>query len=274
MARRGTWSRGSCQSIPLLVAVAVLLTVASVDGVAAPGDPGEVEAPPAAPGAEPSGGAAPALYQGAFWGLQVHGGTLWRVQAGQGEAPGPVVGISGRVATLLSLVDLQLSFLAGRYGAVDAGGEGVDVGRYSVGVQAHLHPFFVTHLRNTGFWYWWASIHLSVGADFDIIEVGRADARGLGFHIGLGSDIPLGNVSEGWGLWLGVGYRLKFLRPGSLGPGLDNFDEHAFLLTLAYRNNDITFARFPKPAELHDHDPIPPTRARVGGPRAAAFIGD
>jgi len=254
MTHKGTWRRPICQRIarpadgaPRHLLLAFVLVALSALGTAslAPTPARAAEIEPAAE-EEP-----PAQYFGAFWGLQLHTGLLLRADGGPDEGPGPLIGVSGRLATLLSLLDAELSFLTGRYTARDGDGAGVDVARYSVALAVHLHPFFIAHLQNDNFNFWRGALYLAIGAGVEVIS---ADAPGIdelhaafGWHLGAGTDIPLGDVKNGWGLWLGVSYRYGFLGADSGVPGLGDFDEHTILLTLGYRNNDIGFARFPRP---------------------------
>ena len=51
-------------------------------------------------------------YQGAFWSTQVHVGIT---SAGDGASVGPALGASFRLASILSLADLQLTVLGAKY---------------------------------------------------------------------------------------------------------------------------------------------------------------
>lgn len=239
MAAKGTWTRTICQRVGrVLIAFAVVCAPPAARGSDAVG----------ADGADDDEGA---LYFGAFWGVQVHTGLVLRADGGPGEGPGPLLGVSARIATLLSLLDLQLSGVTSRYTAHTTAGAGIDVARYSLGLDVHLHPFFIDHLQNDNFHFWKAAIYVAVGAGLEVIS---ADGDGsdeihpaFGWHLGAGTDIPLGDVTHDWGLWLGIAYRFGFLGAKSGVAGLGDFDEHTILLTLGYRNNDIGFARFPRP---------------------------
>ena len=59
--------------------------------------------------------AEPLGYQGAYWGLQAHFGMVLPDEA----SPGPTYGVSARLATLASLLDIQAMVLAGHYGRSD-----------------------------------------------------------------------------------------------------------------------------------------------------------
>lgn len=221
--------------------------------------------PARADGASPEG---PLLYQGAYWGVQVHSGLVLRLDAGEDDGPGLAFGASARLASILSIADFQLTLLGSSYTAATPGRGGsgsvgpagrVDVSRLSVGVEGHFHPLFMTVLKNDTFWYWLAGLYGSLGADLDVTGlegdgVDRSEVD-FGWHIGGGSDFPLTDPNKGWGIWVGVSYRLKFLRVDSGISGFRNFDEHTFMLTFAYRNNDIFFFRAPRPPEFDVRDP-------------------
>jgi hypothetical protein len=202
-------------------------------------------------------------YQGAYWGLQVHTGALYRMFARSGDLPGPLFGASARLASVLSIADLQLAALGGYYRASASDGTQADIGRVSVGLELHGHPLFITILQNEPLWYWVAGLYGTLGVDFELTTISaggepRVEAD-FGWHLGAGMDIPLNDPNQGWGLWLGLGYALKFLHVDTGLPGLGNFNEHTFVVTLAYRNNDILFARLPRPSELDYRDPELPT---------------
>ena len=228
--------------VPALCLVAALVTTspARADG----GDTG----PP------------PYRYQGTYWALQAHTGVVARFDPLPRETPGPLYGASIRLASFLSLLDVQAGFLGSAYSTSALDGATVGVSRWSVGVEGHFHPLMITILRNNTFWYWVAGIYLAGGIDLDITQL---DPRGhtgrtefdVGWHLGGGSDFPLTDPNEGWGLWLGVQYKLRLLQVASADLGLGAFHEHAFLLTIGYRNNDVFFFRGPRPDELDYRDP-------------------
>ena len=199
------------------------------------------------------------LYQGAYWSLQGHVGLLARASPKSAEAPGPLIGASARFAAVLSLLDLQAHFFAGLYEATAGSGTPVSVGRYSLGLEARFHPFLITILSNSTFFYWLAGLYGSGGADLDITTLKprggpvRTDVN-VGWTIGAGSDFPLTDPNEGWGVWIGAQYKRKFLGVRSEDLSLGAFDEHLFMLTLAYRNNDIHWFRVPRPAEIRHRD--------------------
>ncbi len=233
---KGTRRSALCQTLCVLaIALAPTLARGSTEGTATEGGP---------------------RYNGGFWGLQLHLGVTSRVDADLGEGIGPVLGVSGRIATLMSLVDVQVGVRAGTYD----GPEGASVSRWSATAELHAHPMFLRHLYGSNRWYWLAGLHVSFGAGLEVVGVTAPGIDetlpGFGWQIGAGTDIPVGEVDDGWGLWLGVDYTLKFLAVHSAAPRLDDFDEHVLVFTLAYRNNDIGFAQVPRPPELDDREPL------------------
>jgi len=165
---------------------------------------------------------------------------------------GPTFGLSLRLASVLSLADIQVTALASTYQA-KVGDVDLDILRISTGAEVHLHPFFLMTLRNTLIWNWLAGIYASVGADLDLTQIGEgAIEPDFGWHTGVGMDIPLTPPEVGSSLWLGLAYRIKFLEV--LGPGDEetNFNEHTIVLTIGYRDNDINFMRMPRPTELYE----------------------
>lgn len=198
-------------------------------------------------------------FQGAFWGLQMHTGLVSRLAANAGESPGPTLGLSARLAGYMSILDLQLSVIGSMYDARSTAGEATDVKRLSLGLETHLHPMFMEVLRGTTLARTIGSLYVAIGADLDLTALDGAgldttEAR-FGWHIGGGFDVPLTDPDRGWSLWLGFAYRLKFLSVPTGVAGLQDFDEHTFLVSFAYRNNDIFFARLPRPPEMDHRDP-------------------
>lgn len=179
-----------------------------------------------------------------------------RVDGGPGEGPGPALGVSLRAATLMSLLDVELSLLHARYEATTAGAR-LEVAHTSVALELHLHPLFMSHLQNDGWGFFLGAIHLTLGGALELVAGPGEVQAAAGLLVGAGVDIPLGDVLRDWGLWLGVDYRFRLCRPEGWGPGLGDFDEHVVLLSIGYRNNDIGFARIPRPPELDDRDPLP-----------------
>ncbi len=221
------------------------------------GSPTWAEAPaPDAPAPDAPQGEKPRRYQGAYWGLQAHVGMISRMKPRSGELPGPVYGLSFRFSTLASLIDLQATVLGGHYTAVDGDHNIVPVNRLSVGFEGHTHPFLTLILRPDLFARLLSGFYMAIGLDFDAAHLAGAGRGrwelGVGWHLGGGTDLPLTDPDKGWGLWLGVGYRLKLMT--SKVAGLGRLDEHVVLVTLGYRNNDIFFGRLPPPEEVRYRD--------------------
>jgi hypothetical protein len=257
--------------VATLLGLSVALVTASAAADApAPAPPPAAAGPNAAPQAPapadaPGEAAAPEAqgrYQGAFWGPQLHLGLTTRLDAGAGEAPGPALGLSLRVATLAELLDLQLTALGSWYQARPPGAEPVDVKRLSVGVEIHLHPLFLRHLQGTWLDLWLAGLYLAAGGDADVTDLdGAGQSRtevDFGWHLGAGMDVPLTDPRRGPSVWIGLAYRLKFLFVSTGIPGLHDFSEHTLLLTVGYRDPDIFGARVPRPTELDYRAPAHP----------------
>lgn len=237
---------------PALLAAALLLALGPIAWA---------DAVPPPTGEDAAVDADPARYQGSYWALQAKAGVVYRLHAGEGELPGPAVGASVRVATFLSLLDVELGVLASTYEAVAPDGNGrLRVQRLSLGGEIHLHPLLTTILKNTTLWYILAGCYGSIGIDLDLTFEPDADepTMALGWHIGAGLDIPLGDPNGGWGLWLGLSYKLRFLEAETSIEDLSEFDEHIMLLTFGYRNNDLNFFRAPRPPEMDYREPAVP----------------
>ncbi|MEZ4266800.1 MAG: hypothetical protein R3F39_10510 [Myxococcota bacterium] len=204
-------------------------------------------------------------YQGAFWAIQAHTGLVLRKDQRPGETVGPALGGSLRFATVLSVLDLQASVFAARYSTRALDDTRVQVTRWSLGFEGHLHPLLLGTVYNNRLWYWLSSIYASFGVDLDFTRLGLRDGpdkrdRGLAWHLGAGMDVPVTDPNRGAGFWLGIAFRAKFLNVDSGALGLGDFDERMVTLTFAYRNNNIFVARIPPPPELRHRDPVLPER--------------
>ena len=191
-------------------------------------------------------------YQGAYWSLQGHAGYTMGLEPDQSLEAGPTLGLSLRLASIISLADIQLSALGSSYQATFNTGD-EDVLRLSLGLQAHLHPFFLLTLNDSYWETWLAGIYISLGADLDLTRIGEASIEpDFGWHVGLGTDLPLTSLENESSFWLGLGLRLKFLDVRSPAGNEINFNETTIYLTVGYRDHDINFVRLPRPTEFYE----------------------
>lgn len=263
--RGGPASRPGRPAIATLTIAAGLVAAAAAEArAAAPGDGATSEDAPS----EDSSGAPPKAaeslsYQGSFWAVQLHGGTLLRRGRARDGAIGPTAGVSARLATVLSIADLQATLLGGGYEAAAPDGPPVDVRRWTVGLDARIHPLLLSHLWSNRLGYALGSVYASLGADLAVTHLdpgGAPPDREVdpGWHVGAGLGVPVTAPTRRWTLWLGLSWRLTFLDVSTGGRDLGSFDEHAVMLTLGWRNHDIFFASVPPPPELDTTDRKPP----------------
>ncbi len=191
-------------------------------------------------------------WMGAYWGIELKTGLSLRA-----EDPQPSFGLGLRVATLVSLIDLELfgvvTPLADRYT------------RTAMGLDLRLHPLFIRMLRRDFGSRVLAGLHVALGVGADVLS---ADTKSVStgadessthvafaFAFGVGADFPITNPSRNDpSLWLGVGWRMRFVGFSDAPAGLRDMDEHVVLLQLGLRFHDIGFMRIPKPTELDDRD--------------------
>jgi len=191
-------------------------------------------------------------WMGAFWGIELKTGLSLR--AGD---PQPSFGLGLRVATLVSLIDLELSGvvtpLADRYT------------RTAIGLDVRLHPLFIRTLRRDFGSRVLAGLHVAIGVGADVLSADTASAStgadessthvAFAFAFGVGADFPITNPSRNDpSLWLGLGWRMRFVGVSDAPEGLRDMDEHVVLLQLGLRFHDIGFMRIPRPPELDDRD--------------------
>jgi hypothetical protein len=196
-------------------------------------------------------------WQGASWGLELRSGASFRVQDDP-VSPAPILGAGLRVCTLLTLIDAELFATTVGFSRTTAAGAH-DLRRTSIGVDLRLHPLFIRHLEGDLAGRIAAGVHLALGGALELLAIAGPDRDDtysrFAFAIGLGLDLPLTEPNgRAWSLWLGLGWRLRFVGfPGS-APGLRDMDEHQALVSFGVRFHDLGFMRLPVPPELDDRD--------------------
>ncbi|MCC6621226.1 MAG: hypothetical protein IT385_08225 [Deltaproteobacteria bacterium] len=217
--------------------------------------------PTASPGAEPAPEATHGDYFGAFWGVELRGGVALR-SADDTITPIPDLGFGLRVATLVSLVDVELG--------VETRGlvrERHDVRRTSIAGELRLHPMFIRLLQGDLASQIMGSLHLALGLGLEImatspdgdrpppVDPDDATRFALGLRVGLGVEAPLTDTARApWSLWLGLAWRMTVTGFSGAPRGLGDWDQHTLWLSLSLRFHDITFMRVPRPPELRDDD--------------------
>jgi hypothetical protein len=211
----------------------------------------------ATPGAR-SEPAAHGNYLGAFAGVEVKTGlSVLGIDPFQGRDVSPrvlpMLAVSARVANLMSLLDVDLGVgLAG--GTLDGPDGALDVLHTRLGIEARVHPFFMSHLQGT-----WvrAGLHLALGVGADLLSTAPGGTKAaFALSWGFGMDVPLSDMqSADPSVWLGVGYRMRFVGFDGAPRGLGDRDGHDVFVALSVRWHGVDFARIPRPPELHDRDP-------------------
>ncbi|HRE88568.1 MAG TPA: hypothetical protein PK095_05445 [Myxococcota bacterium] len=194
-------------------------------------------------GTKDDGLGAHSRWMGAFWGVELKGSLDFRLK--DGEAGGGL-GLGLRAATLLSLIDAELSALVSPFDRHT---------RTRVAFELRLHPLFVRMLQRDLGSRLLAGLHVAVGVGLDHLDWGEGDEAAFAFAFGVGADIPLTTPSRGEpSLWLGLGWRMRFAGFDHAPRGLGDGDEHQVLVQLGVRFHDIGFMRLPRPPELDDRD--------------------
>lgn len=196
-------------------------------------------------------------WQGASWGFELRSGGSLRLQD-ETLSPAPLVGLGVRVCTLLTLIDSELYVQTMGFSR-NVGSGGYDLRRTTVGYDLRLHPMFIRHLEGGLPDRLAAGIHLALGVGVDVLSItgpgyDRTDAA-FAFGFGIGADLPLTEPDDAsWSVWLGLGWRLRFVGFPESAPGLRDMDEHQLLVSLSLRFHDLTGIRLPVPPELDDID--------------------
>lgn len=205
---------------------------------------------------EPSG-----RWQGTSWGFELRAGAAFRSEDAE-VTPAPVFGLGFRVCTLLTLVDAELFATTEGFSRANDWGQ-FDFRRTSIGVDLRLHPLFIRSVQGRLGDRIAAGVHLAIGAGADVFSVdgGQNDTRWeatqvrFAFAIGLGVDVPLTEPNDHpWSLWLGLGWRMRFVGFPVAPPGFGDMNEHQALVTFGVRFHDLSGIALPVPPELDDTD--------------------
>lgn len=214
----------------------MLSALAAVLALAAPPDPPEIR------------------YNGAFVGVGVFGGASI-LQDQRWESPvGGVVGVYGRLASVLSLIDVQLEYAWSRNDAKASGNVPTDLrfDRHGLAMSVNLHPMFLSVLGNDWASFALAAAYAQIGLSTEFTSFGSdvepqrdRDDVAFSLHVGAGIDVPLGDASGASAFWLGLSWRWKFvyLDPPQLS-GVDQPNEtntHSVVLAFSYRYQSLNF---------------------------------
>lgn len=197
----------------------------------------------------------PLQYNGAFVGAGLLGGVSILQDRRWDEPVGWTVGAYGRIASVLSLVDVQLEYHAAGHDIVSGPGAPADLTleRHTVVTSFNLHPLFLSVLGNN----WWSfalsGIYAQAGLSVefskyrtDAVDWRRSDTA-FSLHIGAGVDVPLGDANGQGAFWMGAMWRWKFVymdpKLELAGESPDELNTHALMVTVSYRYNDLSFGR-------------------------------
>ncbi|MBT9554807.1 MAG: hypothetical protein IV100_02210 [Myxococcales bacterium] len=193
-------------------------------------------------------------YNGAFVGVGVFGGASI-LQDQRWESPvGGVVGVYGRLASVLSLIDVQLEYAWSRNDAKASGNVPADLrfDRHGLAMSVNLHPMFLSVLGNDWASFALAAAYAQIGLSTEFTSFGSdvepqrdQDDVAFSLHVGAGIDVPLGDASGASAFWLGLSWRWKFvyLDPPRLS-GVDQPNEtntHSVVLAFSYRYQSLNF---------------------------------
>lgn len=191
-------------------------------------------------------------YSGTWLSAVVGGGIgLLQDEALDGRLGGGVE-VSGRLAMVLQIVDIELMY---RYGRYDLTADGVDVGldRHAIVGDVKLHPLFLILMTGN---HLIAGVYVQTGlsAEFADAKAPSVDLdelnAGVGVHVGCGLDYPLTAPNAGSSFWVGFNYRANFTTLDSSYDPLDDLDEHLFAIHLSYRHNNLQYGTAQRPTDF------------------------
>lgn len=183
-------------------------------------------------------------FSGAYLGIEALSGITIRGNRRFSKGVGYLVGVRGRLATLLQVASVDLSYIHSGY-KLGYQQQEIRVWRHSLGSSVYLHPLFIFLLRGNWFSTVMASSYLCVGVAFEVSSL-RSDGLGVrGTHydwswsFGAGVDLPLDSIDDGASFWLGVAYRHNRLFFHTGIDNITNMTEHWLMINLSYRINGI-----------------------------------
>jgi hypothetical protein len=168
----------------------------------------------------------PFRYNGSFKAIEVALGATTPFLGSDYGATGFQVQVSGRLATILQVLDI-----ASAYNFHQSEVFGKKHQAHSLTADLRIHPMLVRHFSQTWSEYTLASLHLLffVGPLLSNLEDEGLDFSAV-YGLGLGIDIPLGDLDQERMWWLGLNWRLSLASAGGL-----ELDSQSVNLSLSYR---------------------------------------
>ena len=185
-------------------------------------------------------------YTGAFVAAGVLGGPSVTA-ADEGESAwSPTWGAWVQWSAPLQVIDVQLSWHRQSSAGVLPSGDGIHLDQDTLTVAGGLHPLFIVHLESSTLYYVLGGIYILAGVDLDFarVETGADvfEATDPGIQLGGGLDIPLDDVDDGGGFWLGLQYRHNTVDVPTGALTDVTFIQHSVFLRLCYRRNGLLVA--------------------------------
>ena len=183
-----------------------------------------------------SGGEPFAGYYGSFAGVRVEGGASLSGLGGATGSPGGSLLVGPRISSILQLLDFGLFYRHHRSPLGPA-----DLAQHAAELEMRLHPLAIVHIRGSKPWIVAAGFHAILGAGLthSSAEAG-VEGFGFGWSAGLGLDVPLTDLKDLWGVWLGLAWRARL--QGSEISGLGrNLSHHSLGLALELRHHSLDY---------------------------------
>lgn len=172
-------------------------------------------------------------WTGAFIGLGARAGAAWLPSDDETHL-GWAVDVDARISAVMSLIEGELGYTFVRVAP------SANVSTHSLGASLNLHPAFLANLGSEALWYAVAATYLQAGLSLNFVARDDLFADpGLGYHFGVGTDLPVTDPDNGGAVWLGVLYRYSVTQVGLGAPFGDDFSTHTLLLSAAWRNNGL-----------------------------------
>ncbi|MCA9521148.1 MAG: hypothetical protein KC609_09250 [Myxococcales bacterium] len=180
-------------------------------------------------------------YNGSYWSVGLLAGLSLLENRAYSHRAGYLVGVEGRLVTVMHLFGVGLTYSHAGY---NLGLDGVRIRsfRHTVAADVYVHPLFFVMLSNSWFYYALSTFHISLGTGLEITQwrptgaPARTEAD-ASFRLGCGMEMPLDNPHDGGAFWLGWAYQFSYMRVDTRTRASRTMSEHGFFLTLSYRTN-------------------------------------